>query len=165
MGIGNTNHNIKNLPVIHVYTDGSGTRRGQKGGFGVIFLKGELYREIYGWLADATNNIAEMWAVYEVLYYLEKPRHLVINTDSEFTINSLTGLWKNTQEEIIMVKDQVLQLKEERGHTWEFNWVKGHSKDRYNNRVDYLANYARKNKIHWVTDENYDETWKSLVEK
>jgi ribonuclease HI len=63
-----------------------------------------------------------------------------INSDSEYAINSCSGVYngKCNIELINSIKASIKRY-ESYGFSISFHWVKGHSENKFNNKVDQLA--------------------------
>lgn len=128
--------------TIEIYTDGSCIPNPGPGGWAFIIIDENL-TEWHGSGNDksSTNNRMEMMAVIEALKFIQKKR-CIIHTDSQYVINCATGKWKRNKNLDLWKKyDKVsLDIK------IEWIWVKGHSGDKYNELVDYLAKKEVKRK-------------------
>ena len=122
--------------MISIYTDGSCLKNPGNGGwaFCILFDDGIEIHD-YGSQKDTTNNRMELTAIIEALKIVPNKEKYVIFTDSMLCINCATGKWKRKMnldlwEEFEKVKDS---------KTIEFQWIKGHSGNKYNELVDKLA--------------------------
>ncbi|KAJ3924257.1 MAG: ribonuclease H-like domain-containing protein, partial [Lentinula lateritia] len=137
-----------NDPVT-VYTDGSclggGTDSAQAGAgicYGLNSRRNQSVR-VPG-PGRQTNNRAESYSVYLVLFEMDPKRPLIIYTDSEYIIRQccywagrhLATGWNIPNGDIL--KDIALLLKERAAST-RFVWVKGHSGNQNNDEADNLA--------------------------
>lgn len=131
------------------YTDGSASPNPGPGGYAVIDTDGKplaLGRE-----AKSTNIRMEATAIYEALK-LAAGKPCKIYTDSQFWINVLTewapkwkaNNWTKKSGEIknLDLVKQVFELYQKSQAT--LIWVKGHSSNQLNAKVDEWANKARK---------------------
>ncbi len=138
-----------------VYTDGACKGNPGKGAWAAIVLKhgtNEVLRELSGTSDRTTNNIMELTAVAEGLKTLVEPAHVVVYSDSAYIVNAFRDGWIRTwQRNGWKTKDKApvknRELWEEivrltTLHRVQFEKVKGHSGDRFNERVDELANLA-----------------------
>ncbi len=109
---------------ITVYTDGSCMPNPGPGGYGFIFIDPISNKEwfVNGGELNTTNNRMEMTAVIEALKFLSEYSVFKIYSDKEFDRVS-----KNKQIE------------------WE--WVKAHNGNKYNELVDKLAKEGRHLKV------------------
>ena len=123
---------------IKIYTDGSCLGNPGFGGWGVIILDGEKEIILSGGQENTTNNRMELTAIIESLRWIKSyciDTEVQIFSDSNLYISSITKNWKRKKN---------LDLWEEfdrlyRGLSIEWSWVKGHSTNRYNNKVDKIA--------------------------
>lgn len=115
-----------------VYTDGSCLRNPGPGGW--AFAVVDTYTLCSGGEYKTTNNRMELQAVIEALLFIPN-EHVSIYTDSLWVINCASGAWKRKANLDLWAQfDEVVQKKQV---TW--NWVRGHSGESYNQRVDKLA--------------------------
>lgn len=121
-----------------IYTDGGYSPSTDLGGIGIVFVG---YGEYYKKYKHTTNQRMELKAVLVALQSVkDKTEHLEIYSDSAYVVNTInmnynkfsnTDLW----DKIYAEKDKFKSVK--------FIKVKGHSENKYNNRADKLAQYAR----------------------
>lgn len=131
-----------------IFTDGS-CRANGNGGIGVVWLKnGEKVFEYSRSLDNATNNIAELTAIYIALKSIKKPiDSLEIISDSEYAIGCITNpTWnpKKNVELIDKIKKKLLETQELVNSPIDFRHTFGHSTDKWNNLADSLAQKASK---------------------
>jgi ribonuclease HI len=142
---------------IKIYTDGSSLGNPGDGGWGGLLIYGDKFKEISGYVPNATNNQMEIMAVIESLSCLKFPCDIDIYTDSQYVKNGITlwilnwiqNNWKGSNKKPI--KNQELWMKlydiiQKSGHKINWHWVKGHGSDINNNRVDLIARAAATNK-------------------
>ena len=135
--------------IYEVYTDGSCFADDRIGGWAYTIYRllsdgtTENYEDSEG-KDDTTNNRMELTAILAALVRIvsldDKNPMVYIYTDSRWAMNCLRREWncvKNTDilEEIWRYSINM---------NIEYIWVKGHSKDARNNRVDQLAYSAAK---------------------
>lgn len=127
---------------IEIYTDGATSGNPGPSGLGVILRWGPYHREIYQFLGQGTNNIAELTAIKVGLEAVKKRDMPVrIFTDSQYSIGVLTGAYKAKSNRQLIMEIQALMatfpdLKLEK--------VRGHSGNPLNERADELARKAVK---------------------
>lgn len=128
---------------MKIYTDGSckPTNPGFCGSAAVVIKEDEIIFEISKYLGSGTNNIAELTAIELALDYLLLEKldweSNEIYTDSKYALGVLTLDWKpNKNQELISSIRKKLELFP----NTSIIWVKGHNKDKYNERADELAN-------------------------
>lgn len=136
---------------IIIYTDGAARGNPGKAGWGVAVLKdGKELFEAGGRSEHATNNQMELTAAIEAMRYLKNNKidEAVIFADSKYVILGITEWifgwqkngWRNAAKKPVVNRElweelwtlsQGLKLK------WEY--VEGHSGDKWNDRVDLIA--------------------------
>lgn len=129
---------------VIAYCDGSGTTGDKPAGIGCyvnrIVDKPLLFAENIG---PGTNNRAELCAIWRALRaFPDVTQQILIRTDSEYAIGSLTLDWaRNKNEELIT--NIRLDLGHRRGRV-RFEHVDGHSGVEGNEIADKLATIGRK---------------------
>lgn len=158
--MGHDVHHVINIssPIdILVYTDGS--CKNQIGGYGIVIInkpvtdvRNNIHNEYYGYIPNpCTNQIAELYAIYQALLLLEdyKDLHILIKSDSEYSINCLTKFiykweknnYQTLNNETIKNKDLIVtifNLLKTFDHL-QFEHVYSHCNEYYNEIVDLLA--------------------------
>ena len=110
---------------------------------------GELEKELWGGEEATTNNRMELQAAIEGLKALKKPSKVILTTDSQYVRKGITEWitnwklkgWKTAAKSPVKNKDLWIlldQLTQKHDVSWQ--WIKGHSGDVDNDRVDGLAN-------------------------
>lgn len=130
--------------MIKVYTDGSCLPNGV-GGWGFIIIPSSITNQteyqVCGAHDDTTNNRMELQAVIEALSFdipnlTLKPNSYKFYTDSKLTMNCAKGDWKrNANLDLWAIYDLV-----SKGKQIEWEWIKAHNNNYYNEQVDKLAN-------------------------
>jgi ribonuclease HI len=136
---------------VELWADGSGTTRGNQGGWCAILVDVETgrEREIVGAAVDATNNTMELRAVTRGLQALAWPCEVTIHTDSEYVVKAFTHAWIDAWERRRWNKVANIDYWREllaaaAPHRCRWVHVKGHSGVAYNERCDRAAVAARK---------------------
>lgn len=127
---------------VNLYTDGSCIPNPGKGGWGWVLISNDMEIEENGGKMKTTNNEMEMMAVLEGLSFLEnESTKLTINiySDSQYVINCATGKWKRNKN--LELWEKLDKLIKKFKINW--NWVRGHTGDKYNEIADRLANKGR----------------------
>ncbi|MDR3127826.1 MAG: ribonuclease HI [Bifidobacteriaceae bacterium] len=110
-----------------------------------------------------TNQIAELSALLEALRSFRNTKDLLIESDSQYAINCASiwlkkwriNGWKGSNKKQISNINLIQAINLEmlaRQDRVEFKWVKGHSGDEYNEKVDKLANQAARK---WQAGESF----------
>jgi ribonuclease HI len=135
------------LPIVHLYTDGSSRGNPGPGGYGVLLISGNNTKEISAGFRYTTNNRMELLAVIIGLQALKKKCAVTVYTDSQYVAKAINENWilgwVKTNFKGKKNKDLwLLYLDVAKLHTVKFIWVKGHADNKYNNRCDELATLA-----------------------
>jgi ribonuclease HI len=137
-------------PKVTIYTDGACQGNPGPGGWGVILRFGRHERELNGGEKDTTNNRMELRAALEALRALNEPCRVTLFTDSEYLKRGITEWlpnwkrrnWQRKGGKLANV-DLWMKLDEEMDrHEIHWRWVRGHSGNMMNERVDRLARKA-----------------------
>ncbi|MBC8196213.1 MAG: ribonuclease HI [Acidimicrobiia bacterium] len=132
-------------PTTTVYTDGACSGNPGPGGWAWVVPDGPYAA---GFDPGTTNQRMELMATLEAMRSLEGPLHVV--SDSTYVVHCfrdrwwegwLRRSWKNSQRKDVANRDiwePLIELYRERGDV-TFEWVKGHSGDRWNDEADRLA--------------------------
>jgi ribonuclease HI len=139
------------MSLVEIYTDGACRGNPGPGGWGALLTFGEHVKELSGAEALTTNNRMELTAVIRALEALKRPSKLRVFTDSEYVRRGITEWlrgwkargWKTADRKPVKNQDLWERLDAlAAGHEIEWRWVKGHSGNPGNERVDQLANEA-----------------------
>ena len=122
--------------MIEIYTDGACSVNPGIGGWGAVLIyESGVEKEIYGSEIETTNNRMEITAVIKSLEELGDEQDIKIYSDSTYVINTITKNWKrNANNDLWDTLDKLLSDKKV---VWQ--WVKGHSGNKYNEIADKLA--------------------------
>jgi ribonuclease HI len=119
---------------IVIYTDGACIPNPGKGGW--AYLNVNTGESASGTVPKTTNNRMELMAICKALLALEERSNVLIKTDSRYSM-----LIAEKQQRPDKNPDLWVLIRELCAfHNVKFEWVKGHSTDQYNARVDELAN-------------------------
>jgi ribonuclease HI len=140
------------LALVEIWTDGGCKPNPGPGGWAALLKCRGTEREMSGGEAETTNNRMELTAAAEALEALKRPCRVVVHTDSEYVRNGITRWhtgwvrrnWRNASGDPVANMDLWRRLLEISGrHDVTWRWVRGHSGDENNERVDRLATAAR----------------------
>lgn len=133
---------------IIIYTDGACIGNPGLGGWGAIIINQNNEKKISGGSELTTNNRMEMQAVVEALECIETASSITLYTDSKYIINGISSWiykwkgnnWTSSNKRPIKNIDlwKIIDSLTSK-HDIEWKWVKGHSGDYYNEKVDKLA--------------------------
>ena len=139
-------------PHVQIWTDGGCKPNPGPGGGAALLRFGAHERELSGYAAETTNNRMELTAAAEALEALRKPCRIDLHTDSEYLRNGVTRWhqgwvrrnWRNAAGDPVANLDLWKRILEaEKRHEVAWHWVRGHSGQPENERVDVLATRAR----------------------
>ena len=135
---------------IVIYTDGACDPNPGHGGWAAIIMRNGKIKELSGFENPSTNNRMELMAAIKALTSLHVPSSVDLYTDSEYLRLGIEKWmegwvkrgWKRKQGKLANQElwQELLQLNQK--HQVRWHWVKGHAGDRYNQRVNYLAQRA-----------------------
>lgn len=137
---------------VTIYSDGGADPNPGVGGWAAIVLEGSGEKILTGHEAYTTNNRMELRAAIAALQALIRPSVVEFHTDSQYVRKGITEYlpqwvqrdWKTTSGRPVKNDDLWRELNAlARKHQITWQWVRGHSGNRYNERVDQLARAAR----------------------
>jgi ribonuclease HI len=137
--------------VVEIYTDGACRGNPGPGGWAATLSFGDSEKELAGAEARTTNNRMELTAVIRALEALTRPVQARIYTDSEYVRRGIKDWvpgwkargWRTADRKPVKNQDLWQRLDElAAAHSIEWHWVRGHSGNPGNERVDLLANQA-----------------------
>ena len=121
---------------IHIYTDGSCLGNPGPGGWAYIIVQeGNPRRENSGHCSNTTNNRMEMMAAIEALKNIPPSQSVVVYSDSQLLIKTMTLGWKRKKNQDLW--NELDQLAARHRITWQ--WVRGHDGHPENEACDRLA--------------------------
>lgn len=136
---------------VEIYTDGGADPNPGVGGWAAILRANDQEKVLTGNSPSTTNNRMELQAAVSALKALTRPVQVEFHTDSEYLRKGITewiekweaNNWKIKGKPVANADlwKQLRHVSEE--HDIEWFWVKGHSGDPLNERVDRLARSAR----------------------
>jgi len=138
--------------MVTIYTDGGCDPNPGRGGWAALIQQDGKTTEISGCEIYTTNNRMELTAAIQALKSLDGPSTVTLFTDSQYMQRGLTEwmpgwLAKNWRGSSGPVANQDLWkelLSAAKPHHVTWKWVKGHSGNRFNARVDALVHQARR---------------------
>lgn len=129
---------------LTIYTDGAYSFSLNQGGIGIIYLKNnKIIKTYYKAYKNTTNNRMELLAVIIALSSIKKEFNINIFTDSMYVIGGASKGWKRNKNIDLWKKlDNVTKKLLDNNCTINYNYVKGHIGNKYNEICDNLANKA-----------------------
>lgn len=142
---------------VTVYTDGGCTGNPGPGGWAAVLLFDGQEIRLSGGAEATTNNQMELTAVIKALRHINensnlRDREVDLYTDSQYVKNGLTQWifnwikngWKTAAKKPVKNKEYWIALKNEADKLKiQWNWVKGHSGNEYNELCDSLVEEER----------------------
>lgn len=141
------------MKKLKIYTDGGCSGNPGRGAWAYVLLENEddVIKEAAAGVEYTTNNQMELTAVIEALKETEKmfgtDFEAEVYTDSQYVKNGITQWihnwvkngWKTANKKPVKNAELWAELKAlDDKLNLEWNWVKGHSGDKYNERCDTL---------------------------
>ncbi len=138
------------LPEVIIYTDGSCDVNPGLGGWAALLRSGRHEKVLQGHERDSTNNRMELTAALRALEALKQPSRVQLHTDSQYLRRGITEWlpgwrargWKRKGGALANVELWQALDKATQRHEIDWHWVKGHSTNKDNQRVDKLAREA-----------------------
>lgn len=141
------------VDIVDIHTDGACLGNPGPGGWAVLIKHssnhhGTVTREIVGGDCPTTNNRMELMAAISALEALGDGHCVTLTTDSEYVRKGITEWiegwtsrnWKTATGSPVKNRDLWERLlSATQKHQIHWKWVKGHSGDPNNDRVDALA--------------------------
>lgn len=153
---------------VEIYTDGAAKGNPGRGGYGAVLIFQDKLKELSAGYRLTTNNRMELLAVIVALESLKTNKYPVkIYSDSKYVIDSITQgwvfNWKRTGFKGKKNADLWMRyLQIASNFQLEFQWVKGHAGNHYNERCDVLAVAAAESKL-LLVDEVYESEEQKLL--
>lgn len=135
------------MPKITIYSDGSCDPNPGPGGWAALLKSGNREKELHGSERDTTNNRMELTAALRALEQLKRASQIDFYTDSEYLRRGITEWmprWKErnwrrkggalANVDLWQALDKAIQQ-----HKITWHWVRGHTGNPGNERVDRLA--------------------------
>lgn len=136
---------------VTIYTDGGADPNPGIGGWAAILKAGHHEKILKGNHPSTTNNRMELQAAIAALEALTRPAEVEFHTDSDYLRLGITEWidkweaegWRRKGKPVANADlwQQLRKLAQRHNITWY--WVRGHSGDALNERVDSLAREAR----------------------
>jgi ribonuclease HI len=133
---------------VQVHTDGACLGNPGPGGWAALLRYRGMERELAGGEAMTTNNRMELMAAIVALETLSEACAVTLHTDSQYVRQGITEWmpnwlrrnWKTAGGDAVKNRDLWERLHAACArHHIDWRWVKGHSGDPDNERVDQLA--------------------------
>ena len=121
--------------MVDVYTDGSCSGNPGPGGWGAVVLKDGKPQRISGHDPHTTNNRMELTAAIKALEAVSNGTPVTVHSDSEYLVKTMTKGWKRNANQDLWDKLDSLTA----GRKVDWQWVRGHNGDRWNEEADNLA--------------------------
>lgn len=128
--------------TIHAFTDGASRGNPGESGIGIVLKdeKGTVLATVFGYIGQATNNIAEYTALIACLKLAQKKgcKNLVVHSDSELLVRQMEGIYKIKEPRLKKLSQEARALIGSAGFECTFRHVtREHNRD-----ADKLANRA-----------------------
>jgi ribonuclease HI len=135
---------------VTIYSDGSCLGNPGPGGWAALIREGDSERILTGREAKSTNNRMELIAALNAMESVENGSQIDLYTDSQYLRRGITEWlpgwrargWKRKTGKLANVELWQALEKAIQRHQIHWHWVKGHSTNKDNQRVDKLAREA-----------------------
>ena len=137
------------MKQVTIYTDGACKKNPGPGGWGCILIYGDTEKSLCGGDLETTNNRMELMAAIRGLETLKSKCQVELFTDSKYVKDGISQWihnwkkrnWRKADGKPVLNADLWQRLDAARDqHEVNWNWVKGHAGDHYNEIADQLAN-------------------------
>ena len=135
--------------MVRIFTDGACSGNPGIGGWGVVIIidkKEPIF--LNGGERHTTNNRMELMAAIQSILFFDEKNELEIFTDSKYLKDGIESWiykwkqngWKTSNKKAVNNKDLWIELDRViSNHNINWNWVKGHANNEFNEKADYLA--------------------------
>lgn len=138
---------MTDLQEVTIYTDGACDPNPGPGGWAALLIYNKREQTLTGSERQTTNNRMELTAAIEALKSLKKPSQVEFFTDSQYLRLGITDWipnwrarnWRRKGGKLANVDLWQALDKYIQDHQINWHWVRGHSGNRNNQRVDRLA--------------------------
>ena len=138
---------MTDLQEVTIYTDGACDPNPGPGGWAALLIYNKREQTLTGSERQTTNNRMELTAAIEALKALKKPSQVEFFTDSQYLRLGITDWipnwrarnWRRKGGKLANVDLWQALDKYIQDHQINWHWVRGHSGNRNNQRVDRLA--------------------------
>lgn len=142
---------------ITIYTDGGAKPNPGAGGYGIVFTNSGKAFKVYSeaFKGPVTNNQMELMAIINgiILSLPYDPKKIILYSDSKYCIqgcNEWVYLWEKKNwmtsfKKEVLNKDLWIILNnliKSCSADIKFQWIPGHSNNRFNEQADHLATNA-----------------------
>lgn len=140
----------KSNEPITIYTDGACDPNPGPGGWAALIITAEGERVLSGGEPETTNNRMELTAAIKAIQSIKKPSEIGVYTDSQYLHKGieewiekwLVKNWKGSSGKVANQDLWKKLLEVIRPHRLKWHWLRGHSGNAYNHKVDLLAKRA-----------------------
>ncbi len=132
------------MSKVVIYTDGSAKGNPGNGGYGTVLISGNNTKRLSQGYTLTTNNRMELLAVIVGLETLKRACLVTIYSDSKYVVDSVEKGWVFDWEKKGFKGKKNIDLWKRfltvfNIHSVKFQWIKGHSGNKYNELCDKLA--------------------------
>lgn len=138
---------------FEIYTDGACSGNPGPGGYGIVIIQDEIIQEMGGYEKNTTNNRMELTAVIKalnVIYEKYGSSKIKLISDSTYVVNAIQKRWLNSWASRNYCKADGSPIPNadlwrafsdiyKKHNAVKFEWVRGHSGNKYNERCDRIA--------------------------
>ncbi|KAL9646436.1 hypothetical protein ABK040_006433 [Willaertia magna] len=136
---------IKDFQKMEIYTDGSAKEHLVGGGVVFRFFRNNkwfIIKKKYNF-GKGTNNKGEIGTIVQVIKELPNNTKATIKTDSQITISLLSN--EKYKGVFQLIKNTIIQIIKDKKLEIEWEHIRSHTNNKYNDKADELANMGRLN--------------------
>ncbi|WCR53650.1 MAG: Ribonuclease HI [Wolbachia endosymbiont of Ctenocephalides orientis wCori] len=140
-----------NKRKVIIYTDGACSGNPGVGGWSAVMLFQDHRKDLCGREENTTNSKMELTAVINGLKALKISCNIILYTDSLYVKHGITKWihtwktngWRTSNKKSVKNMELWQELdKYAAQHEIDWQWVRGHNGDKYNEEADRLARQA-----------------------
>ena len=129
------------MKEITIYTDGGCHGNPGPGGWAIVVIADGVAKQLSGGEKMTTNNRMELKAIIAALHHIPATNaSVLVRSDSQYALYTLNKSWsRKTNTDLFPIHDKIVA---EKNLDVTYEWVKGHSGNKFNEICDQLCSEA-----------------------